>query len=152
MAGLPEDIVGEIPVTMRLSVGSERLSLFLTNSRIIVARVGKRAVGSQASFPLFAVLSAPFESLFKWRRESSKKKAAASLSPEGILAADKENFPIPYDQVVSLEVEKTIYTTKILLLTTQDKMSFTTPLAFEKVIGLLRGRVGDSKLIVKRIS
>ena len=145
-----EIILGEIPVVMKLNVGSERLSLFLTKNRILVARVGKRAVGSEASFPAFAALSGPIEALFKWRRESSKKKNVESLSPEGILAADKDNFPIPYQQVVSVEIEKTEFTTRIMLLTTQDKMSFTTPLGFEKVLRLFREQVGEAKLRVKR--
>jgi len=152
MAGSPEVVIGEIPVVTRLSVGSERLSLFLTSNRIIVARVGKRAVGSEASFPLFAILSGPIEGLFKWRRESSKKKTAASLSPEGILAADNDNFPIPYEQIVSVEVEQTMFTTRIMLLTTQDKMLFTTSLGFDKVLHLFREQVGGSKLKVRRIS
>ncbi len=150
MEGSSEVLVGEVPVVSSLNVGSERLTLFLTNTRIIVARVGKRAVGSQSSFPLFAALSAPIEGLFKWRKESSKKKTVSTLSPAGILAADKENFPIPYDQVVSVEIQKTEFTTRLMLLTTQDKLSFTTPLAFDKLLSLLRAQIGDQKLTVKR--
>src|SRR5712692_4704894 len=104
MTDSSETVIGEVPVIMRLNVGSERLSLLFTSSRIIVARVGKRGAGGTASLPLWAMLSGGIEGLFKWRKEKAKKKAATALTPERILASDKDNFPVPYEEIVSVEL------------------------------------------------
>lgn len=148
-----EMVIGEIPVIARLRVGSERLSLFVTRDRMIVARVGKRGVGSMTAFPLYSILTGGMEVLFRWRKESSThKRATASLTPQAILDSDKENFPVGYDEIVSVElVETPIGRTSISIVTRDDKLLFTTGLSFEKVLGLLSGRVG-SRLVVKRKS
>jgi hypothetical protein len=149
MVGSSEIVVGEIPVSMRLNVGSEKLSLVLTESRMIVARVGKRGAGSTASLPLWAVLSGGIEGLFKWRKESAKKKATSSLTPEGILAADKDNFHVPLDHIVSVELTSTeTGRTGIMILTRDDKFTFSTGVSFDKVSGLFRERVG-ARLLIK---
>lgn len=144
-------MIGEVPVVMRLNVGSERLSLVFTSSRMIVARVGKRGAGSTASLPLWAVLSGGIEGLFKWRKEKAKQKAAAVLTPELILASDKDNFPVPYDHIVSVELTTTeTGRTTMVILTRDDKFTFSTGLSFEKVSGLFREKVGG-RLLIKKI-
>jgi hypothetical protein len=146
-----EIVIGEVPVIMRLNVGSERLSLIFTSSRMIVARVGKRGAGSTASLPLWAMLSGGIEGLFKWRKEKAKKKAAATLTAERILAADRDNFPIAYDHIVSVELTITeTGRTNMMILTRDDKLTFSTGLSFEKVSGLFREKVGG-RLLVKKI-
>ncbi len=143
MGDSAEIVIGEVPVIMRLNVGSERLSLLFTSSRMIVARVGKRGAGSTASLPLWAMLSGGIEGLFKWRKESAKKRAATALTPEQILAADKDNFPVLYDEIVSVELTITdTGRTGIMMLTRDDKFTFSTGLSFEKVSGLFREKLG----------
>jgi len=145
-----ESVIGEVPIIMRLNVGSERLSLLFTNSRMIVARVGKRGAGSTASLPLWAVLSGGIEGLFKWRKEKAKEKAATVLTPERILASDKDNFPVPYDHIVSVELTITeTGRTGIMILTRDDKFTFSTGLSFEKVSDLFREKIG-TRLSIKR--
>jgi hypothetical protein len=151
MSDSAEIVIGEVPVIMRLNVGSERLSLLFTSSRIIVARVGKRGAGSTASLPLWAMLSGGIEGLFKWRKEKAKKKAATVLTPERILAADKDNFPVPYEEIVSVELTLTdTGRTGMMILTRDDKFTFSTGLSFEKVSGLFREKLG-AKLLIKKI-
>jgi hypothetical protein len=150
MGDAGETVIGEVPVIMRLNVGSERLSLLFTSSRMIVARVGKRGAGSSASLPFWAVLSGGIEGLFKWRKESAKKKAASTLTPEGILAADKDNFPVAYDHIVSVELTSTATgRTGIMIVTRDDKFTFSTGLSLDKVSGLFRESVG-ARLLIKK--
>jgi hypothetical protein len=151
MSDSAEIVIGEVPVIMRLNVGSERLSLLFTSNRMIVARVGKRGAGSTASLPLWAMLSGGIEGLFKWRKEKAKKKAATVLTPERILAADKDNFPVPYEEIVSVELTLTdTGRTGMMILTRDDKFTFSTGLSFEKVSGLFREKLG-AKLLIKKI-
>lgn len=135
---------------MKLSVGSERLGLLFTDSRLIVARVGKRGATSTASLPIWAALSGAIDGLLKWRKESSKKKAAAIMTPERILAADKDNFPVPYDQIVSVELTVTeTGRIGIIILTRDDKFNFSTGLSSEKVLTLFRENLA-AKLSIKK--
>jgi hypothetical protein len=145
-----ETVIGEVPVIMKLSVGSERLDLLFTRSRLIVARVGKRGATSIASLPIWAALSGGIDGLFKQRKESSKMRAAGILTPERILAADKENFPIPYDHIVSVELTLTeTGRTEIMILTRDDKFTFSTGLSTQKVLALFQENLG-TKLSIKK--
>ena len=147
-----ETVKGEVPVIMKLNVGSERLDLIFTNSRLIVARVGKRGATSTASLPIWAALSGGIDGLFKRRKESSKMKKAGTLTPERILAADKENFPVLYDHIVSVELTLTeTGRTEITILTRDDKFNFSTGLSTQKVLALFKENLG-TKLSIKRPS
>src|SRR5207249_10669253 len=99
-----EMVLGEIPVTAKLSVGSERLRLFFTQKRIIPAHIGKRGVGSPALASFFGRLSGSLEDLFKSGKESVAKRGLKGASLDQILALDKDNFSINYDDVVTVEV------------------------------------------------
>ena len=150
MGDSSETVLGEVPVIMKLSVGSEHLDLLFTRSRLIVARVGKRGATSTASLPIWAALSGGIDGLFKRRKESSKKKAVAVLTPERILAADEENFPLPYDHIISVELTPTeTGRTEIMILTRDDKFTFSTGLSAQKVLALFRENLG-TKLSIKR--
>jgi hypothetical protein len=152
MGALSENVIGEVPIVMKLNVGSERLDLVFTTHRIIVARVGKRGAGSVASLPLWAALSGGIDGLFRRRKESSKEKAAAILSPARILAADKDNFPISYEEIVSVELSRTeTGRTEMIILTRNDKYSFTSPTTLDKVSELFRDKVG-TRLLIRKVS
>ena len=145
-----ETVVGEVPTVMKLDVGSERLDLIFTTSRIIVARIGKRGAGSVASLPLWAALSGGIDGLFKRRKESAKEKAASVLSPSRILAADKDNFPISYEEIVSVELSRTeTGRTEMMILTRNDKYSFSSGTTLDKVSDLFRDNVG-TRLMIKK--
>ena len=150
MGDSSEVVIGEVPVIMRLNVGSERLSLLFTSSRMIVARVGKRGAGSMVSLPLWAMLTGGIEGLFKSRKEKAKEKAATVLTPERVLAADKDNFPVPYEHIVSVELTTTdTGRTGIMILTRDDKFSFSTGLTSEKVLSIFRETLG-TRLSIKK--
>jgi hypothetical protein len=137
-----EEILGEIPVSARLSMGSEKLRLFPTTTRMIVAHVGKRGAGALATTSFFGQLSGAFEDLLKSGREFKGNKELGNLEPESILAADKDNFFISYSEIVSVEVAETSGLTRVTVLTREDKFKFSTVWSGEKVVRLLRGPLG----------
>src|SRR5947208_5652264 len=102
-----EIIVGEIPVVARLALGVERLILFVTDARIIVAHVGKRGAGALATSAFFGRMSGGFEDVLKSGNETRGKHALQRLTPERILEANKDNFQIRYDEIVSVRVIET---------------------------------------------
>jgi hypothetical protein len=143
MGPLPEEqILGEIPLLARLSIGSEKLRLFATTNGMIVAHVGKRGVGALATTSFFGRLSGAVEDLFKSGREFKGNKELGNLVPEAILAADKDNFFISYNEVVSVEVTGSSGLTRVTVLTREDKFKFSTVSSGEKVVRLLRGPLG----------
>ncbi len=145
-----EAVLGEIPVVTRLTLGSERLSLFVTSSRFLVAHVGKRGVGAAVSVNILGKLSAALEDLLKTSKESVGKRRMRSLGVREILAANKENFFISFDEVVSVTVSQGARLTGLTILTGRDKFEFSTRIGFDNVVELLRGNLGR-KLTVKRI-
>jgi len=144
-----ESVIGRVSVSAKLTVGSELLSLFFTDRRIIAARVGKRGLGEQAP-SLLGKLAAAFEDLFKGGKESVVKRGLKSLTPQEILVSGRENFEILYEDVVSLEVEQAFDLTKMIMFTKEDKFEFSTNSEFEKVLDLLEKTL-SSKLSVRRL-
>ncbi len=132
-----EAILGEIPIFMRLSMGAERLSLFITSSRIIVAHVGKRGTGAAATASILGKMGEGLEDLFRGGRESVHRKRVTMSSPESILASDRDNFSIGYDEVVSVDVVQGFRSTGIILVTRDDKLQFSTGRDFDTVVSLL---------------
>ncbi len=137
-----EQILGEIPVSARLSIGSEKLRLFATINRMILAHVGKRGVGALATTSFFGRLSGAVEDLFKSGREFKGNKELGNLAPGAILTADRDNFFIGYSEVVSVEVAGSSGLTRVTVLTREDKFKFSTVSSGEKVVRLLRGPLG----------
>lgn len=87
------------------------------------------------------------EGLFRAPGESKRKgrvkKGAVDLSPDDILKADKDNFDIPYSDVVRVELDDGPGSVGILMLTKDDKFSFLASRDFAAVSKLLREALGD---------
>jgi len=145
-----ETIVGEIPVVARLALGVERLILFVTNARVIVAHVGKRGAGAYATSALFGRLSGGVEDVVKSGGESLSKRALHSLTPEKILGADKDNFHLRFDEIVSVRLVETTFAGEMTVLTRDDKFDFQTHHSMDIIVGLLQIPLG-SKLTVERL-
>jgi len=149
LSGSDETVRSEIPVVSRLAIGSERLRLFLTDKRILVAHVGKRGTAAVATASLFGRLSSVIEDLFKRGKESMTKRTD-QMRPADILATDKDNFSIGYDEVVSVRLVEAPYLTLITMVTTQDKLEFSTSLSLDNVLEafeeLLTGKLDVDRL------
>jgi hypothetical protein len=118
-------IHGDLRVVARLAMGLEYLRLFFTDRRIIVAHIGKRGAGSQATLSFFGRLSAVIEELLKGGRESVGKGKLGESAPEEILASDRDNFFVSYSDIVELTLDQTSVRPRLIILTRDDKFQFT---------------------------
>ncbi len=137
-----EMVLGEIPVTAKLSVGSERLRLFFTQKRIIVAHVGKRGVGSPALASFFGRLSGALEDVFRSGKEAVAGRGLGESSPEEILAADRDNFFVNYGDVVSVDLSLFQSLSSVVIVTKDDKFRFTTRATSRVLLDLLQKTLG----------
>jgi hypothetical protein len=138
-----ELLLGEAVVVTRLRMGSERLRLFFTQTRIILAHIGKRGVGSPAMGSFFGGLSGALEDLFRSGRESVSKRGLKTLTPGEILAADKDNFSINYQDVVSVDVDLAAPLAHFTILTKDDKYHFIATGPGDVLLDLLRKVMGE---------
>jgi hypothetical protein len=137
-----EAVLGELRVVSRLAMGVERLRMVFTSSRIVLAHEGKRGVAAHSGAVFLGFLSAGLEGLFSGRRRSIYRKKSTDANLPEILASDRDNFSISYDEIVSVDLRQLEFTNQILILTRDDKFEFTTGSKFETVVGLFQG-VGD---------
>lgn len=133
----PEIVLGDISATARLDLGSERVRLFATNTRLIVTHIGKRGAGALAGSSIMGKLSGAMEDLLKSGVESRKKRSLEAVSPAELLA-EKDNFFIPHNDVVRVELEDLGRVVSIMILTKASKFQFVTLAASESVVGLFR--------------
>jgi hypothetical protein len=146
-----ERVEGVIPVSARLALGLERLNLYITSQRIIVAHIGKRGAGAVAGTTFFGRLSGGFEDLFKSGKESLSRRRLESSSPLEILSADKDNFPILYEDVVRVDVDEAPRVVRFTILSKDEKLEFLTLMGFESVLRLLSERL-RGKLVARKFS
>jgi len=142
-----EAVLARFPATARLSVGLEHLEIFFTSGRIIVAHHGKRGAATMAA-TLLGRLSGAFEDLVKSGKESVKRRKSDPVNPIDILAMDKDNFAIGYDEVISVSLDGTGEPVSITLVTRDGKFLLSTTLALEKLVEIL-GRDLSDRLTVR---
>ncbi len=130
-------------MSTRLSIGSELLKLYVTNTRIIVVHIGKRGVGGMATASTLGGIGAALEDIFKGRKESISRRHREQLSPSQLLSLDKANFPLSFDDVVRIELDRSFRGTWITVLTKDDKFQFSAATAPETLLSLFRRAVGD---------
>lgn len=146
-----EIILGEIPVSTRLVIGSERMRLIFTNTRLIIDHVGKRGSAAVAGMSILGRLSSVFEDLFKSGGEAMSKRATRKWGPEEILRSHKDNFAIRHDEIVDVTITRTSMLLKMSLLTRDDKFELSTVARFDRTLELLNKTIPE-KVHVQTIS
>ena len=116
-------MIGELVVMAGLSMGRERLKLYFTNKRILAAHMGKRG-GGGASTTFFGALGSVIEPLFRRSKTGAKD---SQTSPDDILRWHKDNFQVPYGEIVSLSLDIGEFRTTITMVTQIDKLRFELP-------------------------
>jgi hypothetical protein len=112
-----EMVLGGFEVDTELRIGSEHLLLLFTSTRLILVHGAKLGRESMALSNILGRMAKGFRSPSKKRNLLEK---AASLSPQSILALDRDNFAVGYDQVVSLTVKPEGFDQASLTLVTRD--------------------------------
>ena len=144
-------LVGELRVNTRLMLGSERLRLLFTNTRLIVDHAGKRGAGAVAGTSILGRLSGALEDLFRSGGESARRRGIRNMSPGQVLRSHRDNFAIKYSEVVGVTVAQTLTVHGITILTRDDKFEFTTQARFNDVVELFTKTLSE-KLSVRRLS
>jgi len=132
-------------------LGSERLRLLFTNTRLIVDHAGKRGAGAVAGTSILGRLSGALEDLFKSGGESARRRGIRNMSPDQVLRSHRDNFAIKYSEVVGVTVAQTLTVHGITILTRDDKFEFTTQARFNDVVELFTKTLSE-KLSVRRLS
>ncbi len=135
----------------RLMLGSERLRLLFTNTRLIADHAGKRGAGAVAGTSILGRLSGALEDLFKSGGESARRKGIRNMSPDQVLRSHRDNFAINYSEVVSVNVVQTLTVHGITILTRDDKFEFSTRARFNEMVELFTRTISE-KLSVRRLS
>jgi hypothetical protein len=143
-----ESVVGELPVVSHLSMGYERLTLFFTDRRIIFSRGGKVGAGSVPATFIFGSAGSALGGLFGGGKHGLSKQSQYP-SPARILASDKDNFAISFDEVVSVDLIRTPTINNIIILSRDDKFDLTCRSKYEVVRSLLEASLG-AKLRLQR--
>ena len=151
MSNVSEVLVGELRVNTRLMLGSERLRLLFTDTRLIVDHAGKRGAGAVAGTSILGRLSGALEDLFKSGGESARRRGIRNMSPDQVLRSHRDNFAIKYSEVVGVTVAQTLTVHGITILTRDDKFEFTTQARFNDVVELFTKTLSE-KLSVRRLS
>lgn len=138
-----ERVLGEIAVTVKLSMGFEKLSLFFTDQRIIASHQSKIGAGSIAPTFMLGCLGNALGSLFGRRKSPSRRSKSEYPSAEKILANDKSNFSIFFEEIVSVNLMRGTYKNTITLLSKTYKYDFSSTARFDHVRRLFQDALGD---------
>jgi hypothetical protein len=143
--------MGELPVSARLVMGSEHLRLLFTNTRILVVQGGKAGSGAGAvvGTSILGGLGSALGGLFKGGTGS--KVSVKKMVPSQVLRAHRDNFPIDYREVVSVNIRQTSMLTNITILTGGDKFEFSSRSRFDEIVRIFNSALAE-KLTVERIS
>jgi hypothetical protein len=148
---LSESIIGVIPVLARLAMGSERLKLYVTRSGLIVAHGGKRGAGAMAGMSVFGKLSGAIEDFVKGGKETIERRDKDLSSPKAILSADKDNFLLPTDDIVKVELDPSRVPIRLVLVTRSEKFQLSTAMSAESLESLLRQVLKEKVSLEKRL-
>ena len=149
LASASEVLLGELSVVARLTMGVERLRLVVTSSRIIVVHLGKRGVGTDSAAGFLGGLRGGLEDLFRGGRESISGRSSKTLTPDQLLAVDKDNFEIRYSEIVRVTLTQKAFSSQLTILTGREKLEFSTSTKFDSAVKLLEGQLGD-RLVATR--
>jgi len=146
-----EVVLGEIPVNTRLILGSERLRLLITNTRLVVDHMGKRGAGAVAGSSILGKLSGTFEDLFRSGGESAKRRGIEKKTPDEVLRAHRDNFAIGNGEVISIRLAQTSTLNQITIITGDAKYEFSTRTRFDSLVQLFEKTLPD-RLTAQRLS
>lgn len=128
---------------MRLRFGFEQLLLVVTDSRIVVVHKGKKGAVGLASILVMGSHSGSFLDPDKPGSPLQGKLNFERTDVEKILASNKNNFDVRYDEMISVEVDEGPNATSVTMVTRNDKFQFFTGLEAEEIVKLLADRLGE---------
>ena len=124
--------------------GNVPMGLFFTSNRLIIARTGSTAARI-ASYGFGWGGQAVGEAA-----EDKKLKELSKVSPESILTDNKNNFAIPYSDIIQVEMFKKMLSgrqIRINMGTKKQQFRLSNPRKYKEYADILKSVLGD-KLVV----
>jgi hypothetical protein len=140
--GATESVLGEIPVSVKRGIGFEKMKLYVTSKRIIVAHGSKKGRGALALRPLFGRYSGDLEESQEGRDKEIVKSNLQRLSPGVILSSHKDNFALGFGEIIGVELRES-EGVDIVILTGEEKFQFSTGRGRDEVAALLAPGLGS---------
>jgi len=139
----PEHISGVISANVRLRFGFEQLLLLITDRRVVVVHKGKKGAVGLASILVLGSHGGSFLDPDKPGSPLQGKLSFEKVDVDKVLASNKNNFQVSYEEMISVEVDVGRDATSITMVTGDDKFQFFTGLEAEEVVKMLAGLLGD---------
>ena len=137
-----ERVLAGFEVETKLSMGTEYMFMLFTENRLIMTRVAK--VGKER-MSLSNILGGMARGVGKVPKKPQTLEKLAGLSPDGILALDKNNFAVGYEHVVTVKVVSVGRNDAEITLITSD-MKVTMSASLTAVVGVrdtMQGLLGS---------
>ncbi len=141
MSDVSESVLGFITVTFPRRIGFERVGLYVTSTRIIVAHKSRKGLGALALAPLLGRYAGSSDESAREPGRGGKPRVEA-MSAEEVLAGHKDNFALGYDELVSVELRESSGVTSITILTREDKFQFSSDMGLREIAQLLSRNLG----------
>ncbi len=138
-----EKVFGEIPVTVKLPMGFERLTLYFTDRRILVGHLSKVGAGSVTPTFLFGSIGSTLGSLFGRRKKVRAEAKSQYPSPGRVLGSHPDNFSILFDEVISVDLAHESKGNSISILSRNEKLDFSCRSRFDVVRTLFEKALGE---------
>ena len=113
-----ENVLGGFEANARLDFGSERLLVFLTQRRLIMAHKAKLGRVRLTLSSLLGRMAEGVESIGKGGQDLAKM---TGVQPGTILRMNRENFAIDYDDIVSFNAEPGDQNVSTIILVGKDR-------------------------------
>ena len=123
-------------------MGFERLTLFFTDRRIIVSRRGKAGASSVPATFMFGSIGSALGGLFGRGKHAPSEQGSLYPSPARILSSHRDNFFIPFENIVHVDLTKTSVNSSIMILSRDDKFDFTCRSKYDLIRTLLESSLG----------
>lgn len=129
-------------MSVKRGIGFEKMKLYVTSKRIIVAHGSKKGRGALALRPLLGRYSGDLEESQEGRDKQVVKSNLQDLSPGMILSSHKDNFALGFEEIVSVDLRES-EGVDIILLTGEEKFQFSTGTGRDEVKALLAPGLGS---------
>lgn len=139
----PEQVAGVISANVRLGFGYEQLLLVITDKRIVVVHKGKKGAIGLAGILVLGSHGGSFLDPDKPGSPIQGKIGVNKVDVEKVLASNKNNFAVRYDEMVAVEIVPGKDSTSVMMVTGNDKFQFYTGLEAEELVKLLSRYLGE---------
>jgi len=116
--------MGDIQVLAGLKMGSERLRLFFTADQNFGRSYWEERCWLPSDGLLLWLAERCHRGPFQSGKESFTKRESKMSTPKDILASDRDNFSISYEEIIRVDIDLALTAASFTILTRDDKFHF----------------------------